>query len=159
MRCCRIVGVGQRSAGDDGAGPAVIDHLRAGALPEEVVVSEVGEPSALLPLLEDGASPIVIVDAVLAAPAGEVIELEPAALETRGLVSVSSHGLSVGQVLALADATRSGAAPPAPVRIVAVTIVRARRGALVLSPAVADAVPRAAARALAGALALAKRET
>jgi hydrogenase maturation protease len=156
MTSCRIVGVGQRLGGDDGAGPAVIDHLRAGPLPAEVVVSEVGEPSALLPLLEDGASPIVIVDAVLAEPAGEVIELDPAALETRGLASVSSHGLSVGQVLALAQATRSDAAPPAQVRIVAITIARAQRGATALSPAVAGAVPRAAGRALAGALALAK---
>lgn len=155
MRSCRIVGVGQRMGGDDAAGPAVVDHLRAGVLPPEVTVTEVGEPSALLPLLEGGASPIVIVDAVLAEPAGEVIELEPAALETRGLISVSSHGLSVGQVLALAEATRSDTEPP-PVRIVAITIARAQRGATALSPAVADAVPRAAGRALAGAVALAK---
>jgi hydrogenase maturation protease len=157
MTSCRIVGVGQRLGGDDGAGPAVIDFLRAGPLPPGVTVTEVGEPSALLPLLEDGASPIVIVDAVLAEPAGEVIDLAPAALETRGLVSVSSHGLSVGQVLALAQTTRSDAAAPPPVRIVAITIAQAKRGAIVLSSQVAGAVPRAAERALAAAVALAKR--
>ena len=109
---------------------------------------EIREPSALLPLLDDAATPLVVVDAVLADPAGEVLDLDAGEIETRGLVSVSSHGLSVGQVIALARAMAPDAARP-PVRIVAVTIARSTRGTAGLSPPVAAAIPRAAARALA----------
>jgi len=70
------------------------------------------------------------------------------ALEARGLASVSSHGLSVGQALALARATMSEAASVPEVRVVAVTTARPVRGTQGLSPAVAAAVPRAALLAL-----------
>ena len=73
---CHIVGVGQRLAGDDGVGLAVIDHLRRSALPPEITIGEVREPSALIPMLGDTQGRLVIVDAVLAEPAGEVLDLD-----------------------------------------------------------------------------------
>jgi hydrogenase maturation protease len=148
MTRCHIVGVGQRLAGDDGVGLAVIDHLRRSALPPDVTIGEVREPSALIPMLGATQGRLVIVDAVLAEPAGEVLDLDADTLEARGLASVSSHGLSVGQALALARATMSDAASAAEVRVVAVTTARPVRGTQGLSPAVAASVPRAARLAL-----------
>jgi hydrogenase maturation protease len=145
---CRIVGVGQRLAGDDGVGPAVIDHLRRSALPPGITIGEVREPSALIPMLAETQGRLIVVDAVLADPPGEVLALEAGALEARGLASVSSHGVSVGQALALARATLSDAAAAADVRVVAVTTARPVRGTQGLSPAVAACVPRAALLAL-----------
>lgn len=145
---CHIVGVGQRLAGDDGVGPAVIDHLRRSALPPDITIGEVREPSALIPMLGETRGRLVIVDAVLAEPAGEVLDLDAGALEERGLASVSSHGLSVGQALALARATMSEDASVPDVRVVAITTARPIRGTQGLSPAVAASVPRAALLAL-----------
>jgi hydrogenase maturation protease len=143
----RIVGVGQPFAGDDGVGPAVIAFLRGAGLPAGVEVGEVREPSALIPLLDDE-RPMVIVDAVLAAPAGAVLDLDAGAVESGGLTSVSSHGLSVGAALSLARASRPADRPPPDVRVVAVAIGSAVRGARGLSAPVEAAVPRAARLAL-----------
>jgi len=148
-RPCRIVGVGQRLAGDDGVGLAVIDHLRRSALPPAITIAEVREPSALIPMLGDTPGRLIIVDAVLAEPPGEVLDLDADALEARGLASVSSHGLSVGQALALARATMQAAASVPDVRVVAITTALPVRGSQRLSAAVAASVPRAARLALA----------
>jgi hydrogenase maturation protease len=150
MTSCRavIVGVGQAFAGDDGAGLAVLELLRGSALPSGVELTEVREPTGLVPLLDEEGMRLVIVDAVLALPAGQVLDLDASEVESRGLSSVSSHGISVGEALALGRATNSSGRPGADVRIVAITIARPVRGALGLSAAVAAAVPRAARLAL-----------
>jgi hydrogenase maturation protease len=131
----------------------VISWLRAIALPNGIHADTVPEPSALIPLL-DGPSvpPLVVVDAVLADPAGQVIELSPWEIAARTLASVSSHGMSVGQALALAYATRPAGVAPPDVQLVAISIARPRRGDRTLSPAVAAAVPLAADLALARAM-------
>lgn len=144
----RIIGVGQPFAGDDGAGLAVIDLLRRSELPPGIAVEKVREPTALVPLLDEEGMRLVIVDAVLAEPAGEVLDLDAAEVESRRLSSVSSHGVSVGEALALGRATSVSGRPRADVRVVAITIARPRSGAVGLSPAVAAAVPRAARLAL-----------
>jgi hydrogenase maturation protease len=141
--------VGERIAGDDGVGPAVIDRLRGEPLPADVGLVELSDPSALVPLLDETHGRLVVVDAVLAEPPGEVRALDLAALETAALTPVSSHGLSVGQALALAAATRAPAAASPEVRVVAINIGRPTRGLPGLSPAVAASVPRAARVALA----------
>lgn len=150
-RAC-IAGVGQRLAGDDGVGLAVVEHLSRVGPPPGIRLARVGEPGALLALLEapdlGAEATLIVVDAVLANPAGRVLALDPSDVEARALPSVSSHGLSVGAVLSIGRALVAGA-PRA--RIVAVTIAGAAPGEG-LSPAVAAAVPRAAARALALAL-------
>ena len=147
---CRIIGVGQPLAGDDGAGPAVIAWLREIALPAGVRADTVPEPSALIPLLHGpNLPPLVVVDAVLADPAGQIIEMSPWEIAARTLVSVSNRAMSVGQALALADALRPGGVAPPDVQFVAISIARPQPGARTLSPVVAAAVPRAADLALA----------
>jgi hydrogenase maturation protease len=148
---CRIIGVGQPLAGDDGVGAAVIDHLRASELPPGIELAAVREPSALIPMV-DAPTPLVIVDAVLAEPPGQLLEMTPEKLAGGGFASASSHGLGVSDALALAAAARDPDQPAPLVRIVAVSIASAARGELGLSPPVAEAVPRAAALAMARAL-------
>lgn len=144
----RIVGLGQPLAGDDGVGPAIIEHLRRSPLPAGVSLEVMREPTGLVPLLDELGTRLVIVDAVLSEPAGEVLDLDGGELEVRGLASVSSHGISVGQALALARATSPGGRLAAEVRLIAVAIARPVRGAQALSPAVAASIPRAARLAL-----------
>lgn len=141
----RVIGIGQRAAGDDGAGPAVIDHLRAaGDLAADVELCEVAEPSALMPLL-DGATRVIVVDAALGAgDPGELLVLEPEDLDTQALSPVSTHGLSVGQAIALARVLAPEAVCP-DIRLVAVAAARPTGLVVGLSEPVAAAVPRAAA--------------
>ncbi|WP_052518269.1 hydrogenase maturation protease [Archangium violaceum] len=142
----RVIGLGQAAAGDDQVGIAVIEHLRALGAPERLELLLAPEPSALLPLLETPA-PVVLVDAVLAAPAGEVLVLEPDELEQRGLSTMSTHGLGVAQAVALARLLSPSGVSPS-IRIVGVSISRPERFRQGLSPEVAAAVPRAAEQVL-----------
>jgi hydrogenase maturation protease len=138
----RVIGLGQAAAGDDQVGLAVIEHLREAGASGRVELLVAAEPSALLPLLET-AVPVVLVDAVLAAPAGQVLMLEPEELEQRGLSTMSTHGLGVAQAVALARLLSPAAVSPS-IHIVAVSISRPERFQQGLSPEVAAAVPRAA---------------
>jgi hydrogenase maturation protease len=142
----RVIGLGQVAAGDDQVGLAVIEHLRSRGVPEHLELLMAPEPSALLPLLETSAR-VVLVDAVLAAPAGEVLVLEPDELEQRGLSTVSTHGLGVAQAVALARLLSPSAVSPS-IRIVGVSISRPERFRQGLSPEVAAAVPLAADQVL-----------
>lgn len=142
----KVIGIGQPAAGDDGVGGAVLDALRRLPLPSGVELSDARDPSAIIDLIEPS-TPVVIVDAVLGAPAGEVLSLGVEELAARASRRVSSHGLSVPEAVALAR-TLGGEGSVAPLHIVAVTIDRPlgyRRG---LSPEVAAAVPRAVERVL-----------
>ncbi|MFT3772165.1 MAG: hydrogenase maturation protease [Minicystis sp.] len=141
-----VIGIGQRTAGDDGVGLAVLDAIRARGLPRGVELVAAAEGSALVPLIAS-AGRVVLVDAVLAAPPGRVLDLAPADLAAGEAASISTHGLGVGQAIELARITDPGGVA-AEIQIVAVTIDRPPRGAIGLSPAVAAAVPRAAARVL-----------
>lgn len=142
----RVIGLGQAAAGDDQVGLAVIEHLRSRGAPEHLELLCAPEPSALLPLLETPA-PVVLVDAVLAAPAGEVLVLEPDELEQRGLSTMSTHGLGVAQAVALARLLSPSVVSPS-IRVVGVSISRPERFRRGLSPEVAAAVPRAAEQVL-----------
>lgn len=146
MTRARVVGLGQPAAGDDGVGAAVVQALQERSLPRGVEVRHLSEPSALVELL-DANVPVVIVDAVLGAPAGEVVELGVAELAARAPRRVSSHGLGVAEAAELAGALSDGK-EPASIRVVAVTIARPDSYGRALSPEVAAAVPRAAARVL-----------
>jgi hydrogenase maturation protease len=144
-----IVGLGQCAAGDDGVGLAVIDRLLADALPPGVEVRAVAEASALVPLLQ-AVDRVVLVDAALAATPGHVLVLAPEVLRDLG-PALSSHGLDVAQAVALARLLYPETVAPF-VAVVAVTIARPSRDHAGLSAPVAQAVPRAAADALAAAL-------
>ncbi|WP_437603102.1 hydrogenase maturation protease [Sorangium sp. So ce590] len=160
----RVIGLGQRVAGDDAAGLAVLEALRRRGPPSGAELVEARDASALVSLLQAPAT-VVIVDAVLASPSGEVIELSPSDLAAGAPVPVSTHGLGVGQAIELARLTAPDRLSP-DIRIVGVSISRpCQRGsgrrapagdpepraleqADGLSPEVAAAVPRAVARVL-----------
>ena len=147
MTSARVIGLGQPAAGDDGVGLAVVDALRACGAPAGVELVRAPEDAALVSLLETSA-PVVLVDAVIGSPAGEVVELDPAELARRDARGVSTHGIGVADAIALARAlVPDGVAPS--IRVVAVTIERPARHGAGLSPAVAAALPRAVARVLA----------
>jgi hydrogenase maturation protease len=142
-----VVGLGQVAAGDDGVGPAVLEGLRQRGVPAGVELVRLSDPLGLVPLLEGGGR-VVLVDAVLAPPAGAVIEIEPAELSPEAPLPASSHGLGAMQAFGLARALSPlGAAPD--LHIVAVTIDRPDRYRAGLSPDVEAAVPRAVERVLA----------
>ncbi len=133
-----VIGLGQRAAGDDGVGPVIVDGLRAIGRPD-LALLEVAEPSGLISLLATS-EPVVIVDAVVDGESeGELVEL---AELPRGMRTVSTHGIDLGQAVALA-----GLLAGAPhIHFVGVTI--ACTSGAYLSAAVAAAVPRAIERIL-----------
>ncbi len=145
MTRARVIALGQSAAGDDGVGLAVLDALRGTA---EVELVHAAEDSALVSLLATPV-PVVLVDAVVGGRPGEVVELEAEELAASGVRPVSTHGLGVGRAIALARVLTPEAVSPA-IRIVGITIARPARYAQRLSPEVAAAVPRAAARVRAG---------
>lgn len=151
----RVIGLGQAAAGDDQVGLAVIEHLLKAGAPESLELLVVPEPSALLPLLETP-GPVVLVDAVLAAPTGEVLVLEPEELEQQGLSTLSTHGLGVTQAVALARLLSPASVSPS-IHIIGVSISRPERFQQGLSQEVAAAVPLAAEHVL-RLLTLAKQE-
>jgi hydrogenase maturation protease len=140
----RVIALGQAAAGDDGVGLAVLEALGAGGMPADIELVRAAEDVALVSLLETPA-PVVLVDAVVGTPAGEVLELAPADLARRGVRAVSTHGIGVADAVELARTLTPAAVSPS-IRIVAVTIERPAHYSQHLSPAVAAAVPRAAAR-------------
>jgi hydrogenase maturation protease len=140
----RVIALGQAAAGDDGVGLAVLEHLRRRGVPDGVELVHAAEDGALITLLETP-RPVVLVDAVLGEPPGEVLELTPQQLEASAVRAVSTHGLGVAQAVALAREVAPATVPPA-IWIVGITIAPPARYVQALSAAVAAAVPRAAAR-------------
>jgi hydrogenase maturation protease len=138
----RVIALGQAAAGDDGVGFAVLEELRRRTLPAEMELVRAHEASALAPLLETRAT-VVLVDAVVGARPGEVLQLDGDDLASRGLQSVSSHGIGVAAIIELARLLAPSRVGPR-VRIVAVAIARPDHFRVGLSPIVAAAVPRAA---------------
>jgi hydrogenase maturation protease len=104
------------------------------------VLVQLVEPLDLVSLLESEER-VVLVDAVLAAPAGQVVELQPEELASKAAQPASSHGLGAARAIELARALSPGGAA---LRIIAVTITPPARYAIGLSPEVAAAVPIAA---------------
>lgn len=146
MTPVRVIGLGQMAAGDDGVGAAVARALEARPLPRHVHVIEAADASALVALVEPGLR-IVLVDAVLGHPAGQVVEPTLSTLASGSARAVSSHGLGVPEAVGLAQAL--GGADPSAVRIVAITIHRPEGYRSGLSPEVAAAVPAALERVMA----------
>lgn len=142
----RVIGLGQRAAGDDGAGIAVIAALRRLGAPPNVECTVAAGPSALVPLLWTPCR-VLVVDAVVANPAGEVIDLDVGDVHAGAPLGVSSHGLGVRQAIELARIAEPELTSP-DIRIVGVTIARPARYSEELSPAVAAAVECAARRIL-----------
>lgn len=144
----RIIAIGQRTAGDDAVGLVVLERLRQEVLPAGTELIEAGEATVLIPLLETR-RPVIVLDAVVGpGPVGEVLELDPDALASSDDRPVSTHGVDVAQVLALARVLAPDALSSS-VAVVAVRIAPPRRFTRGLSEAVAAAVPRAVSTVIA----------
>jgi hydrogenase maturation protease len=107
VRCHPIVviGVGNEFRRDDGIGPAVLSRLR-GRIPDGVrLVTSDGEPARMIEAWT-GASLAVVVDAVLAVPPapGRVHRIVVGRAPGAQARPVSSHGLGLGESIALAQA-------------------------------------------------------
>jgi len=139
----RVIGLGQRFAGDDAVGLAVLEAL-AERPPPGVELHRVADAAELVELVR-GAERVLIVDAAVGAgPAGTLLTLDADALAQGAVSLLSTHGMSVRQALDLARALGGGTLPRA--RLVAIAIDLPERHAQGLSEAVARAVPRAADR-------------
>lgn len=138
----RVVALGQRAAGDDGVGLAVLDRLREHA-PPGVELVELADASALIPLIETSA-PLVVVDAVVmdGRSAGDVVELEAEALPP-GARPVSSHGIDLCQAIAIGRSLAGRDANTPRIRLVAIAIELPICGSFGLSRRVEAAIPRA----------------
>ena len=142
-----MIGLGQRFGGDDAVGLAVAAMLRERDASEELEVREVGDATALVDALLTPA-PVIIVDALLGdGEPGTLHLLSPEALGAGALAAVSSHGLDVGQAIALSRVLHPDAVSPR-IQILGVEIARAERFHEGLSPQVLAAVQQAACAVL-----------
>jgi hydrogenase maturation protease len=103
-----VIGIGNPERGDDAAGRMVARRLRD-MLPADVAIAEHdGESTALLALL-DGADTAILIDAcVSGAPVGTVRRFDASASPLpEAKLSVSTHGLGLGEAVELARALRA----------------------------------------------------
>ncbi len=146
----RVIGLGQSAAGDDGVGLAVLQWIREAGAPAGTELLEAREATELIALLETP-RPVVLVDAMVGHGAiGEVLAFGVEALDapSRGPRPVSTHGVDIGQAIALARLLSADALSPA-IWVVGVSIAPPRRFVHGLSPAVRAAIPAAARAVLA----------
>ncbi len=136
-----IVGLGQPQAGDDAVG-IVIAHSLAERGTLAVAATDA---STLVPLLARGGRVVVVDGLVGGGNPGDVLRLDPEALDRVG-GTLSSHGLRVAECLELAGVLYG--IDPSGVAIVAVVIDGSTLHRPGLSRAVAAAVEPAAALAL-----------
>jgi len=143
LRTC-VVGIGQKFAGDDGVGLAVLDELERRPVPEGTRLVRLADPMDLVSLF-GSEERVVLVDAVLASPAGVVVELSLGELSRGAAHLASSHGLGAAQAIELARSLSPKGATPS-IRVVAVTITRPKHYRVGLSPELVAAVLEAADR-------------
>lgn len=149
MRAC-VIGVGNRTRGDDGIGPRVIDALRERGANASLVVSD-GDPAKMLDAWQ-GAERVVLVDAIhVREVPGTIVEFDAVAERLpRSAFTGSTHAFGVPEAVELARAL--DALPPSvqiigvqlasiahteemtPAVAAAVTVVADRVEALIASP-------------------------
>jgi hydrogenase maturation protease len=137
----RVIGIGQGAAGDDAVGFHVIAALRDRVSGSDAELHSVRDPMALLDLVQ-GVELAIVIDAVVGPPPGSILVLELEGISRDPPGRFSSHGIGVGQVVALAREVL--AKPPRAVKFVAVGIEPPRRYATALSPTVRAALEPAA---------------
>ena len=143
-----IFGIGNILMGDDGVGPAVAHFLENNfRLPDDVLVEDLGTPSLDLPGYLFDRDVVVFVDAVGAeGPAGTIrMYSRDEILAASPGIHISPHEPSINDALQVLEFAGSG---PRDVVLVGV-VPQSLEGGVTLSPAVSDAVPRAAAAVLA----------
>lgn len=141
-----VVAVGQSVAGDDAVGLVVVDELERRGVDAGVELLRLRQPLDLVSVFAERAR-LILVDALLAAPPGVVVELGLEDLSRQAAEPASSHGMGVVQAAELARVLYPSV--ESEVRVVAVTIDAPRGCRVGLSPVVADAVPVAVARIVA----------
>ena len=141
----RVVGVGQRLAGDDGVGVRVAERLRGLGL-EDVEVAFAASATDLIGALT-GTRRVIVVDAVLGAGApGHLHVATPEEFAAQRLVAITTHGLDLPAAVALARALYPETVAPE-IQLVGVEIERPAGLAAELSPRATAAV-EAAVRAV-----------
>ena len=138
-----IYGIGNVLLGDDGIGPAVVNHLTSHfTFDENVTIEDLGTPSLDLPNYITGYDRVIFIDAVAAdAPPGTIrlFSREEIIATPRG-IRISPHEPTINDALIVLDF-----AGGAPKDVVLVGIVpETLENGMTLSAAVAKAVPRAA---------------
>ena len=134
---CIVIGIGNRFRSDDGVGPEVAAWLRD-HLPEAVQsIESDGEPATLISRLE-GADAAWLIDACRSgAEPGTIHRLDVSSTPLpQGLVTLSTHGVSIASTIELARALDE---LPARCIVYAVEAASFETGGL-LTPSVADAV-------------------
>jgi hydrogenase maturation protease len=140
-----VIGVGNEFRRDDGIGPEVVSRLRGQAPTGVRLVVSDGDPTRMIEAWT-GTSLAVVVDAVLADPPapGRLHRIVVDRAADAGAHPVSSHGLSLGQSIALA---RALGRMPERLIVHAVEAADVRHG-VGLSPAVAGAAEAVTAAVL-----------
>ncbi|MGB9791238.1 MAG: hydrogenase maturation protease [Thermacetogeniaceae bacterium] len=141
-----VIGCGNLLAADDGVGLHVVRSLKECPLPEGVKVIEAGCPGLNLLDLWEGFEKVILVDAVKSgAPPGTVHCFDSGVLPPREAMPLSSHGINVVDAVELG---RRLGRLPGQLAIVGVEIASEEAFVEGLTPAVAEAVPRARDRVL-----------
>lgn len=139
----RVVGLGRRFGGDDAVGLVVLDRLRGVGLAPDVELCEAASGVDLVELLSTPKR-VVVVDAVVAEPPGEVRALRVEDVASGPEASLSSHGLGLVEALELARAVDPEGLTP-DLRVVGISIAPPTGGSAQLSEAVAAALGPAVA--------------
>ena len=139
-----IIGIGNPSRGDDGAGRAVLARLRGRLGATATLIEHDGEVTGLLALLQ-GARHVTLIDACLSgAPPGTILRLDAARPLSAAVRTHSTHGLGLGPAVEVARALHT--LPP---RCIVYLVEGAAFGlGVCLSAPVQAAVERLAARLL-----------
>lgn len=140
----RVIALGQRLSGDDGAGMAVFDEIER-QNHHFIDLKKATDASALVELLQTPL-PVVIVDALLVPEErrepGRIHSLSLGDLEGRRIASVSTHGLDVGAAIELARELFPLETAPS-IQLIGIELEKAGRFSNTLSPSVRAAIPSA----------------
>jgi len=143
-----LFGIGNILMSDDAIGPTVARMIDAEwSMPDGVVVEDLGTPTIELPAHVAGLDAVVFIDAVTAnaAPGSIIVYSREQILAHPPGLRVGPHDPSLRETLLTLDLIGNG---PRDVVLVGIVAQSAKMG-LGLTPAVAAAIPAAAAQALA----------
>gem|GEM_PF-39576 len=143
-RNVQILGIGSPILCDDAAGIEVVQRLRAEGLPEGVTATVGGTGGICLLDLIEKCEVLLVVDAsLIGAEPGTIHELRPQDLErTPPLHLGATHGFDLADVLELLRV--QGRNPPRQIHIIAIEARDVQTFSETCTPAVQDAIPRAA---------------
>lgn len=144
-RSVQILGIGSPILCDDAAGVHVVERLRAEGLPENVSATVGGAGGiGLMDLIEECEALLVVDASLIGAEPGTIHELRPEDLErTPPLHLGATHGFDLADVLELLRV--QGRNPPRHIRIIGIEARDVQSFSETCTPAVRDAIPRAAA--------------